>query len=97
MGLAPNKGSAMQMIDSAPQTATLVAELLTAQAVPNDVALAVRRVYDFERAVNALQSSLAAMPAAARDAGQREEITRLLSEVALFRIALADKTAVKKI
>jgi hypothetical protein len=60
--------------------------------VTDGAALAVQRVRDLERAVHALQSRLAAMPAtAARNAGQREEITRLLSEVVLFRIALADK------
>jgi hypothetical protein len=58
--------------------------------VPQD---ALRRVQALEQAVSRLRRDLAAMPeAAARSPEQRDRIVRLLSEVALFRIALANKT-----
>ncbi|NRR34171.1 hypothetical protein HSX11_28765 [Oxalobacteraceae bacterium] len=62
--------------------------------MPQAVFQAVQRAHDLARAVQLLRSTLAAMPApAARTPENHEEIARLLAEVALFRIALADKTA----
>ena len=72
----------MQTTDAAPQTATLAA------AIP-----AVQRVSELGRAVERLRRDLEAMPPElARSPEQRARIARLLSEVALFRIALANKT-----
>jgi len=72
----------MQTTDAAPQTATLAAAIPAAQ-----------RVGELERAVSRLRSDLAAMPPElARSPEQWAQIARLLSEVALFRIALANKT-----
>lgn len=83
----------MQGIESAPQMELGGEEMLAGQGGASGAMLAVRRVRDLERAVGALRLALAAMPAG--EAGgpeQREKIARLLCEVALFRIALADKT-----
>lgn len=84
----------MQTTDSAPQTDTLLAQLRAGPAVPQAVFQAAQRALDLEQAVLLLRNTLAAMPVpAARTPENCEEIARLLAEVALFRIALADKTA----
>jgi hypothetical protein len=71
----------MQTTDAAPQTAAL------AVALP-----AVQRVCELERAVGRLRAELEASPLeVARSPEQWARIARLLSEVALFRIALANK------
>jgi hypothetical protein len=76
------RGSAKQTTDAAPQTATLAAAIPVAQ-----------RVGELARAVSRLRSELEAMPPElARSPEQWAQIARLLSEVALFRIALANKT-----
>ncbi|PHV04778.1 hypothetical protein CSQ96_24385 [Janthinobacterium sp. BJB412] len=82
----------MQITEAAPQTELLVAELPAGRPLAPAAALAVRRMGELEGAVNLLRDRLAAMPADEACAPQRrEEIGRLLSQVALFRLALTDK------
>jgi hypothetical protein len=81
----------MQITDSAPQTARLLDELLDGREVAPAALQAVQRMHRLEGAANLLQERLAAMPAEnARSPARREEIVRLLSQVALFRLALKD-------
>ncbi|WGG52028.1 hypothetical protein [Rugamonas sp. DEMB1] len=82
----------MQITEAAPQTELLVAELPAGRPLAPSASLAVRRMGELEGAVNQLRDRLAAMPAGEACAPQRrEEIGRLLSQVALFRLALTDK------
>lgn len=87
------KGRAMQITDPARQTDALAVEVSTGRDVSRAALQAVQRVRDLECAVRKLRKELDGMSAeAARQPARREEIVRLLSEVALFRLALADKT-----
>jgi predicted alpha/beta-hydrolase family hydrolase len=82
----------MQSTDVAPETAMLVDELSTRQDISDAAMQAARRVRELERAVRDLRTSLSAASGAAMDDTERRaHIARLLSEVTLFRIALADR------
>lgn len=83
----------MQMTEPAAPAEALVAELPDGQAVAEPARRALRRVQDLERAVGALRGSHAA---GSHDPQHRREVVRLLCEVALFRIALADQTEHKE-
>lgn len=82
----------MQITDVGPVTAMPVDDLSAKQDISDAAILAARRVRALERAVCDLRSSLAGAPGAAMDDTERRaQIARLLSEVTLFRIALADR------
>lgn len=54
----------------------------------------VRRVLELEREVAVLRATLAAMPpSTAQNQEWKDEVARLLSEVAMFRLALNHETA----
>ncbi|HWW71133.1 MAG TPA: hypothetical protein VN089_14425 [Duganella sp.] len=58
----------------------------------------VQRVCELEREVAVLRNTLAAMPpSTAQNQEWKDEIARLLSEVALFRLALARETVLSSI
>ena len=82
----------MQITDVAPGAATLADDASTRPAMSASALLAARRVRMLEQAVRDLRASLeGAGGAAMSETERRTQIARLLSEVTLFRLALADR------
>jgi hypothetical protein len=82
----------MQITDVAPVSAPLADDASTRPTISASAVLAARRVRALEQAVCDLRASLeGAAGTAMDDTERRAQIVRLLSEVTLFRLALADR------
>lgn len=82
----------MQITDVAADTAQRAQAASTRPEISAAAVLAARRVCALEQAVSDLRASLEGAPGAAMDESERRaQIARLLSEVTLFRLALADR------